>query len=248
MAYRLAILLLPALQCVGQVIDGPCVPRFRADPSYIATAEATGGQIMLLDRTEIASPAITRAQTGSNHETILRVSGTLGAGFREFTAPVDSGVRSLQFTIFAECAKFVTVTAPSGAEAEGAKLSSGRIVSLEAPELGLWRVKLAGTGYFTAVAQANGGVVFPPLRLERPKAGVEQGLVAHVAGPVDTAEFQVVGKNGATLQVIPMTRVDTEYRGVFTPPTEPFHIAVEGKDTQGMAFRRVHPPLMQAEP
>ena len=166
----------------------------------------------------------------------------------EFTAPVDSGVQSLQFTIFAECVKSITVTAPSGAQAEGTRLSSGRIVVLDAPEHGEWRVKLAGTGYFTAVAQAKGGVVFPPLRLERPKPGLEQSLGAYLAGPVETAEFRIVARNGATLQVIPMTQIgDTEFRGVFTPPAEPFHIAVEGKDNQGLAFRRVHAPLLDAK-
>ena len=250
MRYHAAIflLMLGTLQCAGQVVDAPCVPRFRTDPSYIAVSEASGGQILLLDRTEIANPAITRAHSGANHETILRVSGTLGAGSQEFTAPVDSGVQSLQFAIFAECMKSITVTAPSGAQAEGTRLSSGRIVVLDAPEHGEWRVKLAGTGYFTAVAQAKGGVVFPPLRLERPKPGLEQSLVAYLAGPVETAEFRIVARNGATLQVIPMTQIgDTEFRGVFTPPAEPFHIAVEGKDKQGLAFRRIHAPLLDAK-
>lgn len=246
--WALTAFLFQSIQCAGQVVDSPCIPRFHPNPTYIANAEATGGQIMLLDRSEIASPAITQAHTGSNRETILRVSGTLGAGFKEFTAPVDSGVRSLQFTIFAECVKTITVTSPSGVVADGTKLSSGSIVILDSPEPGAWRIKIAGTGYFTAVAQGNGGVVFPPLRLDRPKPGVEQGLVAYLAGPVDSAEFQVVARNGATLQVIPVTRTDTGFRGAFTPPAEPFHIAVEGKDKQGLPFRRVHPPLLEAKP
>jgi len=233
---------------VGQVVDAPCIPRFHADPAYIATAEATGGQILLLDRSEIASPAITRAYSGSNHETILRVSGTLGAGSQEFEAPVDSGIRTLQFTVFAECVKSIAVTAPSGSQAEGTTLTSGRIVFLDAPERGTWRVKLAGTGYFTAVAEASGGVVFPPLRLGRPTTGVAQSLTARVAGPFDTVEFRLVARNGTVLQVIPMTRDDTEFRGVFTPPGEPFHIAVEGKDSKGFVFRRVHAPLLEATP
>src|SRR5258707_9220202 len=220
------LLMIRVVECGGHVVAPPCSPRFRAAPNYIAMSEASGGNILLLDRTEIATPAITRAHSGANHETILRVSGTLGAGSREFTAPVDSGVQSLQFTVFAECVKSITVTAPSGAQAEGTRLSSGRIVILDAPEHGEWRVKLAGTGYFTAVAQAKGGVVFPPLRLERPKPGLEQSLVAYLAGPVGTAEFRILARNGATLQVIPMTQVDdTEFRGMFTPPAEPFHIA-----------------------
>src|SRR5436853_3994874 len=88
---------------LGQVVDYPCVPRFRADPSYIHVSEASGGQMLLLDKKEIANPAITRAQLGFNDQTFLRASGTLAAGSREFSAPVDSSVKSLQFTVFAEC-------------------------------------------------------------------------------------------------------------------------------------------------
>ena len=50
----IVLLILCALEAAGQVVDFPCVPRFRADPSYIHVSEASGGQILLLDRTEIA--------------------------------------------------------------------------------------------------------------------------------------------------------------------------------------------------
>ena len=55
---------------------------------------------------------------------------------------------------------------------------------------------------------------------------------------------RLVARDGALLQVIPMTQSETEFRGAFTPP---FHIAVEGKDKQGLPYRRVHPPLLEAK-
>jgi len=249
-SWRETVLLLTVcvVESAGQVVDYPCIPPFRADRSYIQLAEATGGQILLLDRTEIASPAITRAYAGGPNQTILRISGNLSAGFQEFTAPVDSGVRLLQFTVFAECVKSIVVTAPSGSEAEGTRLTSGRIVIVDAPETGVWRVKLSGTGYFSAVAQAKGGVGLAPIAMSAPQSGVEQSVVAFLSGPVEKAEFRTVARNGATLQVIRMEQNDTEFKGAFTPPAEPFHIVVEGKDTQGAAFRRVHAPLFEAKP
>jgi len=113
------LLVVSAFEGAGQVADFPCVPRFRADPSYIQVAEASGGQILLLDRTEIASPAIARNYASGANQTILRASGNLGGGFQEFSAPVDSGVQLLQLTIFAECVKSIAVTTPSGAENGG---------------------------------------------------------------------------------------------------------------------------------
>jgi len=164
-AIALALLILLVRTGAAQVVDFPCVPRFRADKSYIQTAEATGGQILLLDKTEIASPAITRVDTSGANQTILRAAGTLGAGFQEFTAPIDSDVQLAQFKLFAECVKSVTVTAPSGEIVDGIKLTSGRMVVVEKPEPGLWRVKLAGTGYFSAVGEVKGGVGLTPIQI-----------------------------------------------------------------------------------
>ena len=46
--------------------------EFRADRSYIQVAEASGGQILLLDRTEIASPAIAHNYaSGANHQLLI---------------------------------------------------------------------------------------------------------------------------------------------------------------------------------
>ena len=232
--------------CAGggaaQVVDSPCVPRFRADPGYIQTSEATGGQILLLDRKEIADPAITKAQLGFNGQSFLRASGALGSGFVELTAPVDSTVKSLQFTVFAECVKRIEVTSPSGSAVEGTKLSSGRIIQLDAPEPGLWRVKLAGTGYFSAIAQGKSGIGLTVLRAD------PQSLTARVSGSITNTEFRILARNGATLQTIPMTQDGPEFKGAFTPPAQPYRIAVEGQDQQGRPFRRVHAPLLDAKP
>jgi hypothetical protein len=241
------LLIFCAVEGAAQVVDYPCVPRFRADRSYIHVAEASGGQILLMDRTEIANPAITRSQTSGAGQTILRIGGNLGGGFQEFTAPVESTVQFLQFTVFAECVKSIAITDPSGAAVEGTKLSSGRIVFVEAPEPGVWRVKISGTGYFSVVGQVKGAVGLEPLTLSPPKPAVEQSVTAFLSGPGETAEFLLMGRNGATLQTIPMTRDNTLFKGVFTPPPEPFHIAVQGKDTQGREFRRVHAPLFEAK-
>ena len=81
-----------------------------------------------------------------------------------------------------------------------------------------------------------------------PKAGRPQDLVAYLSGPVTTAEFRILSRNGALLETLTMKPAGSEYQGVFTPPAEPFRIAVEGKDAQGSTFRRVHPPLFEGKP
>ncbi|HTM49000.1 MAG TPA: hypothetical protein VL285_09980 [Bryobacteraceae bacterium] len=243
MRWRKPLLLLSILACdsAAQVIDFPCVPRFRADKSYIQTSEGSGGQILMLDTTEIASPAITRVYASGADQTILRAAGTLGAGFQEFTAPVDSGARLAQFKIFAECVKSIVVTAPSGEAVEGTRLTMGRIVTVEKPETGVWRVKLAGTGYFSAVAEVKGGVSLAPLQLEG-------GIFTAFLSGAETAEFRLLSRSGALLGTIPVERNETRYTGALTAPAEAYHIAVEGTDKAGAAFRRLHAPLLAGGP
>jgi hypothetical protein len=74
------------------------------------------------------------------------------------------------------------------------------------------------------------------------------GYSADLSGPVATAEFRILSRNGATLEIIPMTQSGSDFQGVFTPPSQPFRLAVEGKDTEGAAFRRVHAPLLDTKP
>jgi hypothetical protein len=220
------------------VIDAPCAPRFRADPSYISVSEASGGQMLLLDRSELGSPIVTRAQMAFRDPTILRVSGTLAGGFQEFTAPVDSTLRTLQFTIFAECVRFITVTAPSGAAMDGTKFASGRIVFVDSPETGVWRVKLAGTGYFSAVAQGKSSIALNLSGMTEPN------FTARLTGPVEGPTFRALSRNGSALGTITVTKSADGYQAPFPTPAEPFRIAVEGIDSQGLPFRRIHDPLI----
>jgi hypothetical protein len=226
-----------AARSAAQVVDAPCVPRFRADPSYIQVSEASGGQMLLLDRKEIASPVVTRAQLGFSDQTFLRASGTLGPGFVELTAPVDSTVRSLQFNVFAECLKTIAITAPSGTPVDGEKFASGRIAFVDAPEPGLWRVKLAGTGYYSVIAQGKSAIGLSVPSIDP--------ITARVTGPVGRVEFRILSRSGAPLGAISVTQDGALFHDVFAPPGQPYRIAVEGVDDQGKPFRRVHAPLLQ---
>jgi von Willebrand factor A domain-containing protein 7 len=233
------IIVICALSSPAQTIDYACIPPFRADPSAIWTSEATGGQVLLLSPREIANPVIAQAQAGSNNQTILRASGALTGRVHEFTAPVEPGVRSLQFSVFAECVKIITITAPSGAQAEGARLSSGRIVMLDTPEPGIWKIKLSGTGYYSAIAQVKANVA---LALQQSEAAAGR-IEAHVAGAFESAHFLLLARDGSELTELALEQTGSEFRGPFTIPVVPFRIAVDGIAASGAAFRRVHPIL-----
>jgi hypothetical protein len=244
---RAALILLSiGIPLSAQTIDYACIPRFRADPGVIRISEASGGQVLLLSPGEIANPAVAQAQANFSDPMILRASGTLTGRVHEFTTPVDSTVRAVQFTVFAECVKSVTITAPSGAEAEGVRFSTGRIVMLDSPEPGIWKVKLAGTGYFSVIAQVKSPLSMTLVGFELAGVGQDQKIVARLSGPIASARFELLSREGATLETLSLARSDNRFEGSFTAPAQPFRIAVEGQDSAGAAFRRVQSVLFSA--
>ena len=231
----------------AQRVEAPCIAPFHPDPVYIRNAEATGGQVLLLDKSEIANPVIAAIYARTNDPTLLRVSGKLTSGAPEFSVPVDSTVESLQFMVFAECVKFVEIRSPGGIEVKGTALRSGKLAQVASPEFGEWKVKLAGAGYFSAVAKARTSIRFGVSPLTPVLAGAEQPMTAHVSGAEGTVEFRALARNGSVLVIIPATRQEAAYSGIFTMPREPFHIAVEGRTPDGMPWRRVKPELIEPQ-
>ena len=247
---RLGVLLLASFACplYAQRVDAPCIPPFRADRAHIRNAEATGGHVFLLDKSEIAHPDIAVFYARSSDPTLLRVSGALTSGAPEFSAPVDSTVESLQFIVFAECVRFVEIRSPSGVELKGTALRSGKLAHIARPEPGEWKVKLAGTGYFSVVAQGRTSIRFETSPLVLPfAAGGDLPIVASVTGAEGALEFRALARNGAALATIPMATEEGSYKGVFTMPREPFRIAVEGRTPDGAPWRRVKPQLIEPE-
>ncbi len=245
--WRLAVIILLVSGRAGaQRVDFPCVPAFRASATYIRMSEVTGGQVFLLQPEELGNPAVALAYARSDHHTLLRASGQLGAGYREFIVPVDGTAESLQFSVWAECVKELLITAPDGAAAEGTSFRSGRLVSVAAPQAGEWRVKVAGTGYFTAVAKAKTQIFWgaPSLTGDLRK-GEARNVTFHFSGPVKGVEFGILSRDGKQLALIPATKGETGFNGTFKVPEESFYFSAQGIDETGLAFRRVSPRLYE---
>ena len=88
----------------------PCVAGRAIDPAYVQTAEATGGQVFLFDRTEAARSMVLVQHSHKHDETIFRSTGTLMTGSREFNFPVDSTVESLMLSVTLQCLQSITVS------------------------------------------------------------------------------------------------------------------------------------------
>src|SRR5262245_59000003 len=135
---------------------GRCGP---VDPVYIETATATGGQPFFLSPAEIAKSAhIMMESSAPDDAMVLWASGTTADAGRGLTFPVDGSLKRLTIsgTFDAKGGSF-TITSPDGPviPTEETVINCGRVVSIDAPVAGVWRVTLAPSGRFWLVAHGR---------------------------------------------------------------------------------------------
>lgn len=246
------------------LLTGTCSP---IDPSIISIAEASGGQLFLLNQSELGRVFdLVEPQLSGDFVTLRRSSGTM-AGPREFVIPVDSTITRAVFSVAVDVKGSITLFDPDGDPVDPAtdpdvtltSLSTGWIFTVDAPGPGSWKLSFTGSGGFRMAAQANSPLEFfgfDFVRLENPVhpgyfpiegepvAGSEHTVVATLIGPFATADFRLVDETGATLQLIGLFRgdlnaADDKFVGTLDLPTEPFRVVASGIDEEGHAFERL---------
>ena len=254
----------------------PCVPGRAVDPTYVELAERTGGQLFLFDRSEAGRSLVLMRETGKHEEVVFRATGTLPAGSREFQFPIDTTVESLLFAISLQCVQAVSIYRPSGAELRSSEpgvednvYRAGRIVIQSRPETGVWRVRLAGAGIFSAVVQARSSIALDaaefvelggrpghegyfPLKMPA-RLNVPQLLSVRLKAPPGAAVFYMVNAAGETLQQLDLRSEsdsgdDREFVGSVTPAHATFRVIVEGRDASGFWYQRLYPHLFELKP
>src|SRR5258708_6782846 len=254
----------------------PCVAGRAVDPTYVALAERTGGQLFLFDRSEAGRSLVLMREDGKHEEVLFRATGTFPAGYRDYKLPVDTTVESLLLAISLQCSQAVSIYRPSGAELRASEpgvddnvYRSGRIVTQYRPETGVWRVRLAGAGIFSVVVQARSPISFhnadfvelggrpghegyfpvkAPVRLNVP-----QLLSARLSAPPGAAVFYMVNSAGETLQQLDLmpsseSDDDREFMGSVTPAHASFRVVVEGRDASAFWYQRLYPHLFELKP
>ena len=207
---------------------------------------------------------------------VFRATGKLPGGYRDFKFPVDTSVESLLLSISLQCLGAISIYRPSGAELRASEpgvddnvYRSGRIVIQSRPEPGVWRVRIAGAGIFSAVVQARSAISFHhaefvelggrpghegyfPLKTPA-RLNVPQLLSATLAAPVGAVAFYMVNSGGETLQPLELTSSqdsgdDREFMGSVTSVHAAFRVVVEGRDASGFWYQRVYPHLFELNP
>jgi hypothetical protein len=246
------------------------------DASYLRTAEATGGQVFLFDRSEAAGSTVLMLRRSKHEDTIFRSTGTLSTGSREFAFPVDSTVESLLVTVTLQCLQSITVLRPTNTEVHAGepdvyddRFRSGQILVLTKPQAGAWRVRIAGTGLFFVVAQAKSSISLHRAEFVEPGGrpghegmfpvkdpfhlGEQRTLSVELKAPAGETVFRLVDGAGEPLEPLEMGDGDSQggddrtFQGKLTLKHAAFRVAVEGRDAAGYPYQRVLPRLIQVQ-
>ena len=241
--------------------DWPCGARI--DPSYFHLAEATGGHLFLLAPFEIGDSAPLMLAVDRHPQTIFRLAGSIAPGVHEFDVPIDSSIESVLFSISVQCLQNAEVLRPSGVPVAGEGVSdysnfrAERMVVVNHPEPGMWKVRAGGSGIAAVMVQARADVALAAVEFaaaesgsyrRTPLAAVENAVRLRIRG--DVRDVQAIIVNGAfkTLARLPLTASDEAgtFMGRFSPGADPFRVAVAGTDPQGVPFQRVDASLFTA--
>ena len=140
-----------------------------ADPSYIKTANETGGVPLFLQRSEAAKAfQLVRESTRENVSTVLWASTNVTGSAQTFEIPVDSVTERITFTFSVDTkGTKLVLRQPSGREVvagspatEDTELNCGRVITVVKPQAGTWHAQVSGTGTFWLQAQAQSDIYF----------------------------------------------------------------------------------------
>ena len=249
---------------------GTCGP---VDPTYIRTAEATGGIPFFFQRSEVAQATkFMMASTGNNRVTVLWAKGTLQNSSRDVLVPIDSTLTNVVFTLSADNRETkLEVFDPNNngitadPQTDITEFTCGRYITIKNPSAGSYRLHLTGSGrYWLSVAGKSEIFLYAVEFVERggrlghegmfpihgqPVFGKSSHLQATMAGPAKHIAFQLMTPEAQPLKTIEVKSVhddddDHEFVGTVNLPAEPFRIVATGTDENGHHFQRMHEALV----
>lgn len=245
---------------------GTCGP---ADPTYIRTAEATGGIPFFFQRTEVAQATkFMMASAGENHVTVLWAKGTLQNSSRDFVVPIDSTLTNPIFVLSADNHETKMEVFDSGGtpistsrQSDTTDFTCGRYLVTKELAAGDYRVHLTGTGRFWLSVQGKSDIYLFGVNFVEPGGrpghegmfpihgqpliGREAHLELQLSGPGKQLSFALRTPEDKSVRSIALKPIHTdkdsqELDGTFEPPAQPFRIVASGVDAKGHRFQRVH--------
>lgn len=213
---------------------------------------------MLFTPAEISGSLASVSSSNKHPEVVFRATGRAADGLHEFEVPIDSTVESASFFISLQCLDAITIAGPAGEEVNPAApgnehhaFTAVRLLTIPAPDPGLYRIRLAGRGFFSVIVRARtdlqlANVTFTPggFPMKREPQLVEVGL----RGAASEVAFQTLSASAAVLDAVRLELTESEegertFRGSVTPPASDFRLSVIGVDERGFRFQRLEQRL-----
>ncbi len=227
----------------------PCAGKERSfDPAYARAAEATGGHLLLLDRSEARVSATLAMGDGRHKATIVRASGETDS-YVDIPFWVDSSVESLFVVASLQCMQTIFLYDPqrSAVEAkipgvEDTWFRAGRISTVRKPQAGSWTLRLVGMGPYSVAVEANSKAPLAAVDLKGNTLSI--WLDESIADPV----FRLVDAAGNPVQSLTLSRdpdSPAHYMGKLDFPTLSFRIQVEWRGPNAETVWRTDPHLME---
>ena len=261
---------------INYILTGSCSP---VDPAYIRVAESTGGQVFFIpaSQTSLIFDLIEPSLSGDLQPMLVVRDQLSAGGSRGYDLPVDSTSTRLTVSISLDSLAAVRLLRPTGvavangdADATITSLLGGRILTIDSPQPGPWRVEIDGSGDLFASAFVNSPIELYDVSLVELRGQVEhQGLFplrgqpvigdpqigrGILFGPYADAEIDfravdgsLLGPTGLTLGGNP-DGSDIEYTGDLTLPSGPFRFYAHGTDAAGFPFQRAFSVRYEAQP
>jgi len=201
----------------------------------------------------MSAPALMASTT--HPATISRATGHV-AGTRDFEFTVDSTIDSILVLASLQCRKTVEIFRPDGQEmtsvnsTQNIDLKTGKILRVDFPEPGVWKLRISGTGLYVFSVMAKTAVKLTNIRLPNPRIGERQDVEARVTGEISSVRTQLVTAAGE-----PMSEPDSAeeltggaWRIAITPRADRFRLRVLATDANGRPLERMWPVLFRAHP
>ncbi|MFC5514066.1 dockerin type I domain-containing protein [Massilia jejuensis] len=244
---------------------GSCSPY---DPAYFAVAKSTGGQVFVIPQTEAGRVAqLADVLSRSDSVDILSVSDVLSGGQKTFTFPVDNRMTRLNISVAkVNNAGAITVLRPDGSVVqpgspgvEQIPLSNALVLSINAPQVGEWKVNISGLDEFSIIINGRSALAFDSFRFVTsagrpghlgakaysgwPAPGATLHALASMTGTTQNLAFQFRTPAGTVLRNFTLSANDTAQPGVQTGtvqvPNEPFNVYAVGELAGRVKFQRV---------
>jgi hypothetical protein len=249
----------------------PCVGR--PDPSMVAVSEASGGQVFMLDPSEIAqSAALLTARDGHEH-VLRRIAGEMEPGMQTTEVHVDGSVERALFSVSVQCLQTIEIERPSGAVVAAADpdvtwhaFQAGRLIGLRTPQAGTWHVRVAGKGLRLLAVHARARLGLDGVRPVRETgnpgqegvvdddtplvAGTDRLIEVRLSPGLRGPGFEIRGADDSRLGTLSAVRVPADgaghvYVSQVRVPGVPFRVVVTGRDTAGSTVQRAQESLFQ---